>query len=234
MRHSLVISTATLVAMLTFCGSMSAMGSPQERRSDVAAAAPNGVTAGDGYVIVNPAAAVTKGQATFYATGPISSDTLVVIPDRTGALPGGLSRANLAKAVAQMRSTGKLPPSLGGSPQLKAFPAASQFYAWAASSAGFSRNFQGGSIWGMSWSTKALYGFNTAPGFNQAVTGLGKGHYQGYNGSLFGVWTTYYSLGIADDSGSAVFVPWGYVADNEGFEGKCVISTVCFGNFWNF
>jgi hypothetical protein len=90
------------------------------------------------------------------------------------------------------------------------------------------------SIIGTDWSARAQYNFDTANGFSQTAVGLGKGHYQGYNGSTFGVWTTYYGVGSADDGGGGASVPWGEVADNEGFKAECATTTICWGDFWDF
>ncbi len=210
--------------------------------------APAGTIVGNGYVIVNPAKAVNKAGQTFYPTGPIGSDTLVVIPDAKGNLPGGLTKANLPLVVAQLHAGGTVPRNLGlnvagsagaakATSSSSATPAStlgSTYYSWSATSGGYSGSYAGGSIIGTDWSARAQYNFDTANGFNQTAVGLGKGHYQGYNGSTFGVWTTYYGVGSADDGGGGASVPWGEVADNEGFKAECATSTICWGDFWDF
>jgi hypothetical protein len=242
----LLIASSLAVSGLLFAAPANAQPTTSHANSDV----PAGVTVGDGYVIVNPADAVQSGNQTFYPTGNISDDTLVVIPDAQGHLPGGLTTASLKTAVAQLHAKKQLPVGLDAqiatssgtaqsAPEVVADAAASPasaaitYYSWAATSAGYSSNYVGGSVWGSDWGAKAGYNFDTAYGYNQQVAGLGKGHYQGYNGSEFGVWTTYYRLGTASDTGASALVPWGEVADNEGFEGWCVVSTACFGDFWD-
>ncbi len=208
---------------------------------------PAGLTVGDGYVIVNPGSAEQVGDSTFYPTGPISDDTLVVIPDAQGNLPGGLTKATLKSAVAQLHSQGTVTSSLGvdvAGAATSAAPsattpsaqpdavAAGTYYSWSATSAGYSRSYVGGTIIGADWSATARYNFDAADGFTGFAVGLGKGHYRGYNGSTFGTWTTYYGVGNSDGPGA--FVPWGEVLDNEGFEAQCAQSTICWGSFWDF
>ncbi len=206
----------------------------------------DGVTVGNGYIIVDPESATNTGGQTFSPTGPIDANTLVVIPDAKGNLPGGLTKANLPQVVAQLHSQGFVPSALGlnvatsggtvsttkvtPSPGVVTTQSVQQ-YPWSASSVSYSGNYAGDAVIGTDRNARARYYFYTAAGYNQGVAGQGKGHYRGYNGSTFGVWTTYYGLGSAGSGGAAASVPWGEVADVEGFEGRCTKTTVCWGNF---
>ncbi len=67
---------------------------------------PTGLVVGDGYVVVDPDSAVQSGSSTFYPTGPISPDTLVVIPDASGGLPGGLTPEQFSAALAELHAEG--------------------------------------------------------------------------------------------------------------------------------
>jgi len=196
---------------------------------------------GNGYVIVNPASAVAAKGATFYPTGPISSNTLVVIANPDGTLPGGITTVGLMSLVAQIKAAPSnttaavtVAPASVASGAAAAKPdatsiAATTSYAWSATSGGYGGWSTGASILGYNWSAQARYNFYTAAGFNQGVAGEGIGHYQGYNGSTFGVWTVAYGVGSGSSGGA--FVPWGEVLDNERFRGWCTISTICWGNY---
>ncbi len=206
---------------------------------DSSDATPPGLVVGDGYVVVDPSTAVHTDGATFYPTGPISSDTLVVIPDASGQLPGGLTPDQFSAKIAALRASGAQSetisaPATAASAKAKLSPdsALVNNYAWGATSAGYSGPYQGDSVIGTDWSTYIPYNFDSLEGFNQLAVGLGRGHYMGYNGSSFGIWTVYYSLGSADSNGGGASVPWGNVADYMYFEGQCVTSTICGGYFW--
>jgi len=80
---------------------------PANAQPAAPSAAPPGVTVGDGYVIVNPSSAVQTDDGTFYPTGPVSDDTLIVIPDSAGNLPNGLTTSGIKSAVAQIRTEEK-------------------------------------------------------------------------------------------------------------------------------
>jgi len=202
---------------------------------------------GNGYVIVDPTQAVKDGNSVFYPTGPVSDDTLVVIPNADGSLPGGMTMASLQAAVSQIQaaaanvgSDAAVPlhsdGSLGAAPQTKvpATAADGTYYSWAATSAGWSGSYEGGAVIGTSWTAEALYNFNTQDGFNEAASGMGIGHYRGYDGSTFGTWTTWYDVGTADNGDAGSWVPWGYVAAPEQFEAECDTFGACGGNFWDF
>ncbi|MCL2735090.1 MAG: hypothetical protein FWD75_00470 [Propionibacteriaceae bacterium] len=57
-----------------------------------------------GYVIVNEATGQQVGGATFYPTGPLAPDTLVVVAEADGSLPGGITESQLKDMVAQRRA----------------------------------------------------------------------------------------------------------------------------------
>lgn len=85
---------------------------------------------------------------------------------------------------------------------------------------------------GSDWSTYVYYGFETLYGSGEMAVARGRGHYQGYNGTTFGVWTTYYGLGYADEGGGGASIPRGNVADYSYLEGQCVNTVICAGYFW--
>lgn len=73
-------------------------------QSSYAEAAPNDanlVADAVGYIIVGHEDAIRADAGTFYPTGKISEDTLVVIANPDGSLPGGLTEASLQFAVSQ-------------------------------------------------------------------------------------------------------------------------------------
>ena len=57
-----------------------------------------------GYIIVYPGDAIASSDAVFLETGPISRDTLVVVAEPDGSLPGGMTEADVAELVAQRRA----------------------------------------------------------------------------------------------------------------------------------
>jgi hypothetical protein len=185
-----------------------------------------------GYIIVSPTSSKASGDATFYPTGPISDDTLVVIPNADGSLPGGVTEHQIQSAVAQKRAgplAGMDTLELSGS---DAVARDVTEYSWSATSAGFSDLYTGGSAIGVDDSAQVVYTFSTAEGYDQTAAGNGLGYYRGYNGSEFGTRAKYYGVGNADSSGNGgVAVPWGNVAAVKKFQAQCTKSTVCFGNF---
>jgi hypothetical protein len=204
-------------------------------------------TAADGYVIVHPSDSVTtKDGSTFYPTGPISSDTLVVIAEPDGSLPGGLTEDQYKQVAAQRKSLGSVSDDgLGfnvSSLGIAETPAAQQPetvqddnmpYAYEGhSTVNWSQAFIGGSHIGLNWSELLYYRFNVNAFTNQSNAGLGLGFYQGYNGSDFGVWSSWYNLGISDShTTGGAGVPWGNVSANGEFKTKCGLSTIC-GGHW--
>lgn len=209
--------------------SPSALAAPRGAESNHSPSAQvraSGVTVGSGYVIVNPKTAKKVGSATFYPTGPIADDTMVVVPNSDGSLPAGLTPAKLT-ALAAEKSASARQAKL----QAAVSPAAAQSYAWSSTSAGMSRVFPGGNIIGTTDSATAVYSFYTAAGYNQQASANGKGHYRGYNGSTFGFWTKYYALGNTGSGGTSKAIPWGNTSDVTGFQAQCTKSNACFGNF---
>lgn len=178
-----------------------------------------------GYVIVDLDDAVSTGNGqVFYPTGLIDDDTIVIIPDASGALPNGLTEALLDDMTPAQR-TQALSPNAG--------IALAATYAYGATSTGWSQAFKGGSFIGLNDSTTAYYGFNVSLGTSQRNAGQGLGYYRGYNGSEFGTWSSWYNLGTASSQGDGgASVPWGNVASNKQFRATCATSTLCGGYFW--
>lgn len=116
-----------------------------------------------------------EGDATFYPTGPIDEDTVVVIPSESTGAEGGFS----TKACAP-RSF--LAPPLKWSAAVKATC----------------------SYWGTKESVKKTYSWSVVPGSNQHACTQGLGFYRGYNGSQMGVWAKWYNLGCGTQGANAV------------------------------
>lgn len=57
-----------------------------------------------GYIIVDRADSVAVDGAVSHPTGPISAETLVVIPDDDGTLPDGLAEQSIQSIIDQKRS----------------------------------------------------------------------------------------------------------------------------------
>lgn len=148
--------------------------------------------------IVDSRTAVELQDAVFYPTGDLDRDTLIVMPELYRA--AGLTYADVARVATYGEMEGAL-------------------------AAGNSRMSCGGSTTGVygSWSAPVesnchvaghngyteYYSWAVPFGTNQDGCGQGKGYYQGYNGSTFGVWMTYYGLGCGTSGGATV--PWGNV-----------------------
>ncbi|MGV8880842.1 MAG: hypothetical protein ACOH19_01700 [Rhodoglobus sp.] len=185
-----------------------------------------------GYVIVGTESAVETGGATFYPTGEISDDTLVVIANPDGSLPNGLTEETLTAVVAERRAAEAAGTALPDTSDISDGVVARLTGAYSATSAGWSSPYTGGSLIGIDDSSVAGYGFNVAPNSSQVNVGSGLGYYRGYNGSEFGIWATWYNLGSASDGtpgGSTV--PWGNVAATTQFRAQCATTTVCGGYF---
>lgn len=180
-----------------------------------------------GYIIVGPEDGEFVDGATFYPTGPIADDTLVVIADEDGSLPNGLTESTLQEAVAASRAGTATQMTVNDN---ETALRASEF-AWSATSASFSRPFNGSSLIGLNDSVRAGYYFYTAIGFAQNAAGNGLGFYRGYNGSQFGTWEKFYGVGNAGSTGGGGSVPWGNVAATKKFMTRCSNVSVCWGNF---
>ena len=185
-----------------------------------------------GYIVVGPSDAQVAGDATFYPTGPISDDTLVVIKDSDGNLPGGLTTSDLQTLVQQKRA-GTLTTSADETtaPSSVVTPLTT-YYSWSATSFQWSGSYAGGSLIGWDDSATATYYFRTKDATSETAAGDGIGYYRGYNGSTFGTWSSWYALGNAGTSGhTKAGIPWGNVAAVKKFEALCTTSTACFGDF---
>lgn len=178
-----------------------------------------------GYIIVDPQDAVAVDGRTFYPTGPISDETIVVIPDPDGSLPNGLTEATLKEFVAQRATVTSAASSDVGLMATQ--------YSYIATSAGWSGAYTGGSIIGWDAYATVWYNFTAARGTSQRNAGSGLGFYQGYNGSEFGTWSAWYHLGTATASTTGGgSVPWGNVAATAKFRGWCATTNACGGYFW--
>lgn len=195
---------------------------------------------GDGYVIVDPGKKVVAANgATFYPTGALDSETLIVIPNDDGTLPGGLKESELKTLVAEARSRSHVMANVARvtltsvTPEMSpaSMSSAMASFTYAASSTGWSTQYYGSSKIGASSTTKMRYWFNANSGGAQN-SGSGWGHYTGYNGGVFGLWSVYYNLGTTPAGGEKMFdVPWGNVMDITRFRARCATTTVC-GGYW--
>lgn len=198
-------------------------------------AAPAVAGGGDGpggspaYVIVGPDDAVQVGSATFYPTGPIDDDTLVVILDDHGNLPGGISVAQLdrivaARAAGDEAALNREMKSLESpiTPMVVGIQWGAPIgMVWGATAKGRT------GLAGTTDSVRVRYTFGVTPSTNQQAVGRGIGYYMGYNGSEFGKWRAWYGLGAAataskDGTGT---VPWGNTLAVSEFQGKSIIAT---------
>lgn len=188
-----------------------------------------------GVVIVGPADAIQVGSATFYPTGPIDEDTLVVVADDDGNLPGGITEAQLARIVAA-RAAGDdvaLARALE-SAEAGVAPRAVGIQ-WAAPL---------GMVWGLTAKgTTALTGTTSSVrvrftfGVNQAsaqvALGRAIGYYMGYNGGEYGKWSAWYGVGTASaGSDGTGTVPWGNTMAVSQFQGKSMkIQSIAAGQY---
>ncbi|MBD7982773.1 hypothetical protein [Oerskovia merdavium] len=181
------------------------------------------------YLVLYPEDGLEEGGATFYPTGELDEDTVVVIADADGSLPGDISEAQL-QSMLSSRSPAAVSAALGiqGATENGQAPLAARTsditpyaaHTWTAG-VSWSGAFTGGSIWGYDSSAKVSYVFNVTPGTNQKAAGQGLGYYSGYNGSEFGMWAKWYGVGIASDgSAGGATVPWGKVIATAQFKGK--------------
>jgi hypothetical protein len=223
------------------------------------AAPPTGGGSGGGdpaYVIVDPGKAV-KGanDSTFYPTGKIGSDTLVVIPNADGSLPNGLTKAKLDQMAVAERATGDKSalqaagftvandastapagPTTAAQAAATGSAALSPAYscgehAYAAVAGSWSQAYTGCGVIGTSWSATVTYWWHAANFTSQDNAALGLGWYQGYNGSQFGVWARWTGMGSATSAGKYYTVTWGNVAANAQIMAQCTKTTVCTGGF---
>ena len=190
-----------------------------------------GLIKGHGYVIIDTRTAESQvsERGTFYPTGEIEPDTLVIIREDDGSLPGGLDIAGVERMI-EAEAAGDLmaiesegfsvttdaelaPISLDetvtpfGTGTFAAAP-----YSW-------SPEYSGTPIWANNENVRASYTFNVQFGTNQVATGRGLGYYVGYNGSEMGTWAEWYGLGVSTDGQAAgAIVPWGYIVATPKFK----------------
>lgn len=164
----------------------------------------------DDVVIADDGATQPDGR-TFYRTGKIHSDTLVVIPGADGLLPGGITRSAGGEILLSEGSDAlvrEIDASLGD---------VSIMAAW--------RNWSApiGSGWAMyehrvgfagdDWDRKLDYSFSVTNGTTQWACTKGRGYRRGYLGGEFGVWEEWYNTGCRQGSSGQTTntVPWGYI-----------------------
>lgn len=198
---------------------------PNERSNVIQKAADADADA-RGYLIVQESAGKVSEGGTFFETGPISEDTLLVIANSDGSLPAGVS-TELLSSIASERRAAVEPES--EVPQNATTDTTT--YSWSATSTEQSGDYTGGSLIGMSDTTRAVYPFSTAAGFAQGAAGSGLGFYRGYNGSEFGAWSRYYGLGATTSVGISKAIPWGNVAATKKFRAQCANTVVCWGDW---
>lgn len=145
----------------------------------------------------------------FYETGPVSADTLIVVPDDNGLMPGGLTRQEAVKTYAEggvaglrraMDSTREAEGSASSAPLGSSLDASASVNA-------ISQTFITGlcctwqqfthptALWGWDDTATVNYRYAVQAGTRQSACAEGRHYYRGYNGSDFGVWSTWSSLG---------------------------------------
>lgn len=211
-KISTVISTTTVIATLGILfvpGVATANGSAKPEESAVIART-------DDYVIVDASSpsVETTTQGTFYPTGPLDEDTLVVIAEN-GVLPYGLTEPEIAKIASQeaselndLRSFDSLPVS---SRAIRSFTAV----------AGKWFQYSGDNILGATNDTRVWYSFTTSSFTSMIACGQGLGYYRGYNGSQFGTWSSWYGYGCTSTSNGAAAggsAPWGNILATKKFK----------------
>jgi len=228
-----IITVPVLAASLILVGSVPAGAAVQDN------------TKSKGYVVVQASEGIAgKGGAVFYPTGPISSDTLVVIAEPDGSLPGGLTEDRLREMVADRKAQGSAasktfesavamdPVQASAQSGAVTSLAATQYGYGASSSIDWSGAWTGGGKIGLTDTATASYSFLAAAFTSQRNVAQGLGYYRGYNGSQFGTWSAWYNLGSATAStagGGAV--PWGNVSAVSKLRAKCATTTICGGYF---
>lgn len=200
---------------------------------------------GNGYVIVNPKSSATvhlPDGRTFMPTGEISPETLVVITDPDGSLPGSMTQTDLTTMVAEQRTKRANNQAVADQATLlSAQPAKStkksdtEFTTMGqrSYSVGYSWNqFSGSSQIGMTDSTRLYYWHSVTQGTQQWVEGQGLGYYRGYNGGTFGTWSAFYAMGTAKSGANGgASIPWGNTAAVTQFRARSLNSPIA-GGFW--
>lgn len=170
-------------------------------------------------VFVFDAEAVTPvavGSEVFYPTGEVDPDTLIVIPDDKGNYPGGRSASELATVIhdeglAALESLDQAPIEVTPTAFIKSL-------SFAIPPMGTSATYE--STTGYISDTTVYYDFSTVPGANTSAHGYGRGFYRGYNGSDFGVWSTYRWVGYSTGSTVGKSVVWENVLAYKRFYAK--------------
>uniref|UniRef100_UPI0031D6D7C9 hypothetical protein n=1 Tax=Arthrobacter flavus TaxID=95172 RepID=UPI0031D6D7C9 len=201
---------------------------------------------GDGYVLVNPESAETvhlPDGRTFMPTGEISPETVVVVTDSDGSLPGAMTQTQLRTMVTEqraMKASGRTAteedqvlsaqtPSNSVEKADTAFAAFSQ----RTYSVGWTwRQFGGSSQIGTTTTTRMYYWHSVASSTAQWAEGQGLGYYRGYNGGTFGTWSAFYAMGTAKsraDGGASI--PWGNTAAVTQFRARSLNSPLA-GGYW--
>jgi len=200
---------------------------------------------GNGYVIVNPTSSATvtlPDGRTFMPTGDISPETLVVVSDEDGSLPGAMTETDLTTMVAEQkakRASGQAVPEenlvLNAQPAKSAKKGDTGFttmgqrtysvsYGWS--------QFTGSSQIGLTDTTRMNYWHSVTQGTVQWVEGQGLGYYRGYNGGTFGTWSAFYAMGTAkSNANGGASIPWGNTAAVTQFRARSLNSPVA-GGFW--
>jgi hypothetical protein len=239
-----ILTIPVMTAGLLLSTAPANAGTPPTARTDSNPKPVAGLTVGAGYVIVNPASAVTNGDSTFYPTGKIGSDTLIVIPNPDGSLPGGLTRATMPAFVAKLNAQGSGAAAINLGVAASSAPASSSAQATPQSSGTYPHAYIAGSAssWGTTYTgnneaggssdVRIYYSWNTQSETSAVVPGEGRGYYTGYQGSVYGIYSAWYQFGSAkaDEDGSGS-VPWGKVLSYTEFRAKCAGASVC-GGYW--
>ncbi|NOJ60993.1 hypothetical protein [Arthrobacter sp. 260] len=235
----LKLATISLAAVLVL-GSAVPGQAAQEKAVDMSP------VHGDGYVLVNPESPETEhfpDGRTFMPTGKISPETVVVVTDSDGSLPGAMTQKQLTTMVAEqraMKTSGQAAPDEARmlSPRPNSVEQVQDEPAYAVMSqrtysAGYSWvQFSGSSQIGMNADTRLYYWHSVASSTAQWAEGQGLGYYRGYNGSTMGTWSAFYAMGTARsrvDSGASI--PWGNVAAVTKFRVRSLNSPIA-GGYW--
>lgn len=183
-----------------------------------------GVEHGKGFIVVDPNApdVVHKGNATFIPTGPVDANTLIVVRGDDGSLPYGMTLDQVAAKVSS--GAGVQPMSYCG-----------EFTVWGAKARSYSNISSAQCAMGGNPNAVVSYGFWVTPGSEQWAQGYGLGHYLGYNGSDFGLWSQYYYLGQAQsDEPGGQTVPWGNVMEYPKFYAFNLSYTFLAAGVWTY
>jgi hypothetical protein len=217
--RSRVFKTALMVVTLGATGALLVSGSANASQTTDGSAGSAAVAKNPEVVFVAPASSSTATSfstarssdgATFYPTGPIGTDTLVVMPDIYEA--AGLTY----KDVAQIHTLVGMKEALSANSATTCGATVTGIYGTWSSPVSSSC-----SVWGTDWSVHVYYSWNVATGTYQSAAAMGLGFYQGYNGSQFGVWSQYYGLGVGASGGASV--PWGNVASHPKVKAQSMI-----------